>query len=143
MTQIQTSLRSTRESARRLRFEPTGVLTQTNVQKAIEQAAAHPLAINQTIISFVQSPYTAMVTDTFLSVDTSGGPISIILPGASTRNGVPLTVKDATGRANTNNITVTFTGGELCDGQNAVVIDNSYGWETTTPSAGGGAWLRS
>lgn len=48
--------------------------------------------------------------------------------------------KDLKGDAFTNNITIEFTGGELCDGLSTVVIGNDYGWNRIYPVPGGGGW---
>lgn len=55
----------------------------------------------------------------------------------------PMLIKDLKGDANTNNITITFTGGELCDGQSTLIIDNNYGWVTINPIPDGGGYYQS
>lgn len=76
-------------------------------------------------ISFADSPYSILVTDDFISVDTSGGAISVILPATGTANQSWI-VKDRTGNANTNNITVTAAGGFTVDTQVSYVIEGNY-----------------
>lgn len=72
-----------------------------------------------TKISSVNSPYTPLPTDTYLYVDTAGGPVTINLATSASRNGVPMRIKDATGHAAANNITIKPVGGgapETVDG---------------------------
>lgn len=72
------------------------------------------------------SPYIVLVTDEYLSVDSSGGPISILLPNAATLTQV-FTIKDRTGSAATNNITVTTVGGLVnIDGSSTFVMNTAY-----------------
>lgn len=130
MVQVSTSL-TTRESARRHRFEPTGAVTQTNVQKAIEQVATTPQAITGTPVAFAQSPYPVKATaDLVLYVDTSGGAVEIDLPASAARLGLPLTIKDVTGNAASNNITIKPNGAETIDGYtngNPLLVSAAYG----------------
>ena len=37
-------------------------------------------------------------------------------------------------------ITITFTGGQLCDGLSSIVISDAYGWVKIFPVPGGSAW---
>lgn len=62
--------------------------------------------------------------DNVVLVDASGGAIAITLPAAT--NGRILQIKDSTGSAATNNITVTPASG-LIDGAASKVISNNYG----------------
>lgn len=136
MTIISTDLRNTRESAKRIRFEPGSQITATNVQDAIQQADS--LAVPPpTPVNFAMSPYAPLPTDRILLVDTSGGAVSIVMPTAASRNGLDLEVKDATGNADPNNITVSFTGGEKRDGVAPVIINNPYGYAKFKPVAAG------
>ena len=81
------------------------------------------------------STYNMLTTDTLILVDkTIGSPTSIVVPLAgSMAFPFPVTIKDGKGDAATNNITLTFTGGQLVDGQSSLVIDNAYGWVTINP----------
>lgn len=136
MTQVSTDLRNTREAARRIRFDPVAPITATNVQDAIQQFGGL-IVPNPTSVTFAMSPYTPLPTDRILMVNTSIGPVSIIMPPAAARSGLDLEVKDATGNADPNNITVTFTGGEKRDGIAPVIINNPYGYAKFNPIAAG------
>ncbi len=77
------------------------------------------------------TPYVVLTTDDFLSVN-SGIAISINLPNTTT-TGRQFTVKDRTGTAASNNITVTTVGGTvLLDGASVFVISVNYGAATFT-----------
>lgn len=72
------------------------------------------------------SPYTVLTTDVYLSVDCSAIPITIKFPNAALL-GEPYIVKDRTGNANVNNITVTTVGGAVdIDGDVTFVMDSAY-----------------
>lgn len=126
MTQVQTNLLNTRERARLLRFEPVGAITQVNVQKAIEQAATQSPVIAPTSITVASSPYTVQSTDNLIYVDTSGGAVTILLQASAARLGVPLTIKDVTGNALTNNVTITPNGAEVIDGLSSYPLNFAY-----------------
>ena len=111
MSIARTDLRETRERARELRFEPTGPITATNVQKAIEGIQQ----VGGTSITVALSPYTPTNADTMLYVDTSGGPVTILLQASADRNGIPISIKDVTGNAAANNITIKPSGAETID----------------------------
>jgi hypothetical protein len=79
-----------------------------------------------TYIDVTTSPYVVLTDDVYLSVDTSGGPITIQFPN-SALSGEPYIVKDRTGNAATNNITVTTVGGSVTiDGVTSFVMDSAY-----------------
>ncbi len=124
MSTLRTDLGTTRESARRLRFEPTTLITATNVQKAIEQASA--AAGTGTPTSVTTTPYTVLPSDTVLLVNVAGAAV-VTLQTAAARAGVDLVVKDISGAASTNNITITPTGGDTIDGAATLVIRADYG----------------
>jgi hypothetical protein len=87
-------------------------------------------AIAPTSIAFGASPYTPVQGDSVLYVDTSGGPIVINLPLAGSRGGLPLTIKDTTGHAATNNITIKPAGAETIDGYtngSPLIVNSNYG----------------
>lgn len=125
MTQIATDLRQTRESAKRIRYEPTAPFTATNVQDAIVQSASVPTVIVPTAVTVAMSPYTPLSTDQLLMVDTSGGPVTIQMPLSATR-GLDLEIKDATGNAAANPISVLRAGAETIDGLTTYPIDSNF-----------------
>ncbi len=65
---------------------------------------------------FADSPYTVLGTDYFLSVDTSGGAITVTLPNAATVTGRTYVIRDTGGAAAASNITVATAGGNLVGG---------------------------
>jgi hypothetical protein len=72
------------------------------------------------------SPYVVLSTDEYLSVDSSGGAITIQLPNAATLSRI-LDIKDRTGSAATHNITVTTVGGAVnIDGATTFVMNTAY-----------------
>ncbi len=72
------------------------------------------------------TPYVVLTTDEFLSVNSSGGAITVQLPNAATLGKVFI-VKDRTGSAGTFNITVTTVGGAVnIDGATTFVMNANY-----------------
>lgn len=65
---------------------------------------------NYTGVIFAASPYTVVTNDAYISVDTSGGAITLLFPDAPTPNKI-WTVKDRTGYAAANNLTITTVSG--------------------------------
>jgi hypothetical protein len=59
---------------------------------------------------------------------------------SSTYDGLPVLVKDIKGDAATNNITISFSGGEEADGLADVVIDVAFGAVWVNPLPGGGGF---
>jgi len=72
------------------------------------------------------SPYAATSTDEYLSVDSSGGAITVQLPNTAS-TGRTFIIKDRTGSAASNNITVTTPGGTVAiDGSTSFVMNTAY-----------------
>lgn len=138
MPLIATQLNNTRESARLLRTEVANGVTQTNVQKALEQIASSPSAISATAVAFADSPYTPLSTDTVLYVDTTAGAVEILLRPAAERIAVPLAIKDIGGLAYTNHITVTPNGAETIETNANFVIQTDFGGVNLNPISGVG-----
>lgn len=98
-------------------------------------------SLNRTVIesgATVGAPYAAETTDTEIFVQKLiASATFILMPAAATMAyAVPVLVKDWKGDANINPITISFSGGEVCDGQNTVVIQNAYGWVWLVPGPG-------
>lgn len=141
MTQIQTNLRNTRERARQLRFEPTGTVSSVNVQKAIEEVASEASPVPGAATSVTATPYVILSTDTFVYVNFAGA-VTLTLPDAATwlaahTNGLPLTIKDISGAAAANNITVNRAGTDTIDGATSLSIVSDYGGYKIRPPAAG------
>jgi hypothetical protein len=81
----------------------------------------------RTAVNHASSPYTpSATTDYILGCDTSGGAITINLPALGW-NGQTFIIKDETGNAGTNNITVNAPATHTLDGASSVVIGTNYG----------------
>lgn len=82
------------------------------------------LAPSYTNVTHAMSPYSATATDYFLSVDSSAGTVTIILPSTTTANR-QFIVKDRLGQSSTNNIIVESSGGTTVDQQSLYTfVDN-------------------
>lgn len=144
MSVVRTDLRDTRQSAREISYSPVAPLTARNVQNAIEQLQAEittgsitPPAIVATAVNFAMSPYTVKSTDYLIEVDTSGGGVTINLALAATRNNLEVEIKDVTGNASTNNISVVAAGAETTDGLATYLIASDFGAYHFKPKTGG------
>jgi len=81
---------------------------------------------------------TALPSDEYLGIKKTVGAATAVTVGlAADRDGVPLTIKDEKLDAATNNITITFTGGETADGIATLTISTSGGFVTLQPRADG------
>jgi hypothetical protein len=94
-------------------------------------AAGSTVTINATgttVLTYTNvntTPYVVLVTDEYLSVDSSGAPITVQLPNAATSGRVWI-IKDRTGSAGTNSITVTTVGGAVnIDGATTFVMNTN------------------
>jgi hypothetical protein len=77
-------------------------------------------------VAHTDSPYTVLSTDEYLSVDCSGGVVTLNFPNAATL-GRSYIVKDRTGNAATNNITITTPGGSVTfDGSTSFVMNTNF-----------------
>lgn len=82
--------------------------------------------VEYTNVTFAMSPYTVLNSDYFISCNTSGGAITILLPNAATQYST-FVIKDRTGDALTNNITLTTPGGVVTiDGETTYLFDENY-----------------
>lgn len=101
----------------------TGI-TITNGAGSITIATSGTTTLNYTLVN--TTPYVVLLTDDFLGVDCSGGPIQINLPN-SPATGTTWIIKDITGSAASNNITVTTVGGVvLIDAATTFVMNTTY-----------------
>ncbi len=91
------------------------------------------------------SPYDVAITDTRVLFDKTVGSASyaVLPPASSMVNPSPVFFKDLKGDAGTNNITITFSSGQLCDGLSQLVINEPYGFYSITPTPSGTAWYLS
>lgn len=77
-------------------------------------------------VTFGMSPYTATATDYYISVDASGGPVTINLPDAPATNR-QFIVKDRLGLAFTNNITIkSLTGAATIEQLPTLIFDDNF-----------------
>lgn len=84
------------------------------------------LVAEYTNVTFAMSPYTVTATDYFLSVDATGGAVTINLPDTPTTNR-QFVIKDRLGQAATNNITVkSLTSLSTLDGQPDYTFVDDY-----------------
>lgn len=157
MVSVRTAL-SPIESARRVRVEAAGGLTDTDVQDALQtiQSEIATIQANISEILAITTNYrivTASGDVTVLSADntiimnkTVGAATNINLPTSASRQGIPVTVKDLKQDANTNNITFVPASGETIDGFSATaaatngvaVISIENGSKTLYPLTSGG-----
>lgn len=88
------------------------------------------------------SPYDVETTDTrILFNKTIGSASYALLPlSSSMAYPFPILFKDTKGDAATNNITISFSGGQLCDGLSMIVLSNAYDWTYIAPVPGGNSW---
>lgn len=87
---------------------------------------ATPALLAYTNVTHAMSPYTVLVTDNYLSVDCSGGVVTLDFPNTPIAKQTWI-VKDRTGNAATNNITITTSGSVVTfDGQTTYTINTNY-----------------
>jgi hypothetical protein len=105
----------------------------TGVQVIANPNGSNNMVINLTEIapSYVNvtsamSPYTVTSTDYFISVDASGGPVTINLPDSPTSSR-QFIIKDRLGQSQVNNITIkSLTGASTIDGQASYMFTDNY-----------------
>ena len=75
----------------------------------------------------VTTTATASVADYYIGTDSTAGAISIRLPNAGAlSDGQAYVIKDESGTASTNNITILASGSQTIDGQNSVVLESPF-----------------
>ena len=145
MSVIQTDLRIFPvASAREVSYDPSPGIVAIDVQNAIEDVQANvvaaalvPPAIVPTAVTFAMSPYTVLPTDYLLEVDTSGGAVDIQTAASASRTNLPFTVKDITGDASTNAISVLRAAAETIDGLTSYPINSDFMALTFKPKLDG------
>lgn len=81
---------------------------------------------NYTNVTFGMSPYVVLLTDQFISVDSTGGPVVLQFPNAPVFK-QHWTIKDRTGTAAANTITLTTPGGIVTlDGLTSYFMNSNY-----------------
>jgi hypothetical protein len=84
------------------------------------------IAYNYVQINHASSPYSAANTDYYISADPTLGTITVLLPNAPPTLTLYI-IKDRTGQASTNNISVTTVGGVVTiDGATTVTMKSNY-----------------
>ncbi len=82
--------------------------------------------------------YVPVAADALLMVNRAGV-VAVNLPLASTRNGFPLAIKDISGAASTNNITINRNTTDTIEGLTSIVISADWGGYQLIPVSGG--WI--
>jgi hypothetical protein len=143
MTTVRTDLRNTRESAQRIRFEPSGDMTQTNVQKEIEELDGRiPASAPNSRTVTTSGDVTLLVTDVVVYFNKNAGavnlPSSVSWAAQWVKSDFDLVLIDVSGAASSNNLTATPNGTEKIDGLSSVTINTDYGVLTLKPLPAGG-----
>lgn len=101
-----------------------GILISGNPGTNTLTVTGSSIALNYTNVH--TSPYVVLTTDEYLSVDCSSIPIILKFPNAATISQSWI-IKDRTGNAQTNNITLTTVGGAVnIDGATTFVMNTQY-----------------
>ena len=85
----------------------------------------------------IGSPYQVPTDVSRALFNKTVGSATYVVFDASANYGQPVLIRDLKGDADVNNITISFTGGELCDGLTTLVISNPYGGYILNPLASG------
>lgn len=81
----------------------------------------------QNVTSVTTATYSTLASDNIIhSTYSATGAVTITLPTAQLVSGRIITIKDAGGKAGTNNITIATEGAEKIDGLDTLVINNNY-----------------
>jgi len=81
-------------------------------------------ATSRTAVTVAMSPYTVLATDTILQTASTTGVIGLTLPAGV--DGKTYIVKDGSGSAGTNAVTITPDGAERIEGAATYVINSNY-----------------
>lgn len=106
---------------------PGWVLTSTGSSSLPTWQEVPGSVVTITPVDFGDTPYTVLAFDQFLSVDSTGGAISILLEDAPAVGRVVI-IKDSTGTAvGANSMTITTVGGAvLVDGATTFTMNSAY-----------------
>lgn len=106
--------------------------------------ASYPFVTGRVVVTSTPYSIGALILQVLVDLAVAA-PVSIVAPlAASMTYPYPVLIKDFGGDASdVNPITVTFTGGELCDGLSDLTITNPYGWVRINPNPSGGGWYQS
>ena len=86
-------------------------------------------SVLEAYVSITAATYTAKAGDRVIGVNRAGV-VTVTLPTAEVRKGRTYTVKDESGAAATNNVTIATEGSENIDGTATDVISDNYGSKT-------------
>jgi len=86
-------------------------------------------SVLEAYVTVTAATYTAKAGDRVIGVNRAGA-VTVTLPSAEVRKGRTYTIKDESGAAATNNITVATEGSETIDGSATDVISDNYGAKT-------------
>ncbi len=116
----------------------------TLAQLAFYFVAGGTNVINLTTGATLGTPYNVSTTANIVLFNKgAASPSYAVLPLANTMSSLnPVLFKDRNGDAFTDNITISFSGGEACDGSSTVVLNNAYAWARIAPYPGGGGWYQ-
>lgn len=104
----------------------SGQVLTTNGSGSVSWGSGATAPVTYTNVNHAASPYTVLSTDYYLSVDTSGGTVTLNFPNAPTAKQTWV-IKDRTGTSATNNITITTPGGTVTfDGSTSKTINTNY-----------------
>lgn len=135
MVVVTTNL-TTRESARKLRFEPTGNVTATDTQKAIQQvdaeAAGKVAQVGTARLPAAAATVNILASDIEVGINTGTAATACPLPSvaawaAANPNGLELTLFDATGNAAAHAVTPSLNGTDVFTQGVTPVIGAAYG----------------
>jgi hypothetical protein len=130
------------------KFDPFAILDESRLQRQINSIVGGSGGVGTPTVIVAGatsgSPYDVLSTDVAVLFKKSIGSASyaVLPPAADMASLGPVLFKDVNDDAATNNITLSFSGGELCDGQSEVIVDSNYGWVRLAPLPGGGAWYQ-
>ena len=103
-----------------------GLSSYNSSQFGVDANGYVSLSSNYTNVNHAASPYTVLASDNYISVDCSAGAVTLKFPNAPTAKRTWV-VKDRTGSASTNNISITTVGGAVTiDGQTTYTINGNY-----------------